>query len=215
MFKFFERMKHIPDVNRKFVKAFISEAARKYDIFHVPEMIICICLIFLDINKDEWDDLNVDMDICMLINKCSIRRLNRIGFRTTFLKNVVRKNRHIWKFEIIQCGLWDSIGIVPAGNNKKTNEDIACCCDGTSYYQRLSQLYLPKTKAHETTGVTVVEGDVIDMEVCFHSLQISFKRNGRMISTKTMKEKDAFLAAVTLSSEHAEIKLKSYHYLLY
>ena len=194
--------KSISQINFKFVNAFVFLIGRKIGILNIPELVIYLCLKFFNTDKDEWDVVNVDLSI--LINDSNVKRITHGGFRNAFLKNVAKNGKHVWIFNIMQCGYWDCIGIAPFRAVMSTDEDLGCFqCHGATYYQRLCSTH------HNGTGIVAYDGDIIEMSLNFKTLILSFKRNYQLVYARKIM-KTEYLAGVTLSEANAEIKLISY-----
>ena len=175
------KLQQIPQRNKDLAFGYVnkSEKANKSTI---PSMIKYLCLVYLNQNKDEFDEENTHKDI--KIDGNTVKAL-KCGIKCTYLRNLVSTGVHQWRFK---CGctteypLGDIIGIIRI-NDKSLPLDVYFDCAK----KRISAYAFGVAGKVVGDGIESTHGniyggkceinDIIEMTLDFNELTLSYKIN--------------------------------------
>ena len=208
----------------------------------LPLSLILLCLQFF-VCFDEWDNTTQSKGYFKLLNKRVVARIKSQmadGYSDTiFLKNIVNKGIHIWRFKIVkkEGDGYMKVGFWKARLGNKLTEAGDYCNARIGYFARHMSGYphayafspyfsrinstiyrwnqwpepeLDMFKHSRRYGATK-KGDIIELCLDCNAWTISFGVVGkfREIAFKNI-EKTEYRAALTLDRQGMEIKLLSY-----
>ena len=191
----------IPELNKLLVQRYIFQELRKINDCILPEIIIYLCIMFFNLNVDDWVEQRVHSTI--KIYESTIKRISDWGRKGAILSNVATVGLHIWRFQIIKSGFdLIEIGIIPVPlNNQK------CICYGLSYGGYA--LWKNFVSANHFRCTTIKRMDIIVLKLHFAEKKVTFWLNNKFVGEYEIIE-TSYSAAVTLTDNIAEVKLLSY-----
>eukprot|EP01084_Bolivina_argentea_P066712 121628_1 len=205
------KLNTVPQRNKAVAFGFCREEEIKWnDSSNIPQLIKYLCLLYLNQNKDEFDINNCHKDL-----KINDNYIKSDGYgRSCFLKNIVKKGKYIWRFQLnefegVVCydcliGIYNtefettdySYGFDDYFDNITFNNEIS-----TGYGLRLDgRLTNPENSTiwGKKTELKCQPGDIIEMILDFNNLTLCFKINNKQCTVKI--ENGEYKAALTLCS---------------
>eukprot|EP00483_Globobulimina_turgida_P013447 UN13471 len=186
----FRKCKKVPlevrDTVFGFVRQFEKELAIKQT---VPDLIHHLCLLYYYENDDKWDTNNLQTDrYAIAINQNVITKTGGNGrWRTVFLSKIVDNGKYEWSFKIkkyagynnVMFGIWNNSYDPKAIWNKRLS------AIGNRAYAFYSSRSYAELRQHEQDeygpnyGISLVEGDIITMNIDLDALFLSFNINNK------------------------------------
>ena len=167
-------LSQIPERNKDLIFGFIRESQNNAKLnIVIPVMINYLCLVYFNQNKDCF---NAELTHHILeVNKNTI--ICKHSFHSkccAYLRNIVSKNVHIWKFRInnpneVRSIVCDEIGVTKAINPSTTNWN--------GYALRLAGIIINGSTMKFCRSDCKKDGDLLEMMLDFNTLSLSFKIN--------------------------------------
>lgn len=198
---------------RMIVTKFIKKQLNNMNYDLLPQIIIHLCLLYFGA-KDEWSPCLCHRTI--EINSLCVMRIKDYGYKSVFLKNVVRDGIHIWKFKVLQCSFLE-LGIAFTEQLR----DRRLVCFGFSHLDGEKGIHFHKFCAYNryrSDEYTFVKNsDVIGLKLNFHSGILSYSVNNIRIKDEafvlySMSLKYQYRVGLTLSNRGDKMKLMSYEH---
>eukprot|EP01084_Bolivina_argentea_P299757 516737_1 len=213
------KLNSIPQRNKDVAFGFCREEEKEW---HIPRMIKYLCLLYLNQNKDEFVGDNTRKDIA--INGDCITSSTSIS--SCYLKNIVDKRKHVWKFMINKYILGNSgIGIynnkfefrrdtffdysAGAGDNNLTGYAMSFDGEKTDLNKSIDSLGRLGCWG-EDTGLALYNGNIFEMLLDFNEMKLYGKRARDDTYVELFHiDKGQYRAAVTLV-DGSSVSLLSY-----
>eukprot|EP00483_Globobulimina_turgida_P006279 UN06289 len=144
-----------------------------------------------------------------------------MNYATAFLKNIIFKGRHRWKFRFgydngsapFSVGLWrcdmGEIGACDLVNYIGKYERKCYVYDSYALCKNIYDL-ADEWSEDNSYGLAINDGGVIEMHVDFDALTLSFSINGIEFGVSHNIKDGKYRAAVSISAKNTKIELLSY-----
>ena len=198
------RLDKILPIRKAAVRAFIHRVL-KHDI---PEEVICICMLFYAL-CDRFDPNCISRNVEFDASRQIIKHDAICNLTSCYLENIVKFGRQKWKFKILRCTVAMLIGIVKMHKNEHPPVDMNFAHNSCGYAYNVSdgKRSVGRDVLSTTYGIKCVDGDVVEMNLDFYDLSLSFKVNGKDYGKSHSVEQREYRAAVCMIGLGDEIQI--------
>ena len=202
-------IKKTMSLNLDLVVGFILGGLRDINNSVLPPLLVHLCWLFLNVIDDKWSASLLHNSIN--INGTVIQRINRRGYKSAFLENVVSCGIHVWTFRVTG-GSFVELGIQSTNLSVDKTIDFGLSYESITrktYWQRFFPVSRFGSRYRVKRGLFLIE-----MKLNFNKMTLSFCVNDIFRCALNVHSAQ-YRAVVTLKDFYTEVELLSYHVCFY